>query len=129
MTWYSRFTRRYWERRMDVELRFHLDNQIAEYVTQGFSPEEAEQRARREFGSLDLTKDECRDERRTEWLDRIVRDVRHAFRSLGRSPGFSATVLFTLALGIGANTAIFSVVHAVLLKPLLYVQPDRKSVV
>jgi putative ABC transport system permease protein len=110
---------------MDAELRFHLDSQISDYVSQGLSREEAELRARREFGAVDLAKDECRDQRPFEWLDHFLRDVRHAGRSLRKSPGFAAAVIITLALGIGVNTAIFSVVHAVLLKPLPYSHPDQ----
>jgi predicted permease len=124
MKWIPRFGRR-WEQRMDAEFRFHLDSQIREYVGQGLSPEEAELRARRDFGPVDLAKDECRDQRPWEWFDRFRRELRHAWRSLRRSPGFAAAAILTLALGVGANTAIFSVVHAVLLKPLPYAQPEQ----
>ena len=73
---------RKWERSMDTELRFHLDQQIRDYMDHGLSRAEAERRARQEFGTLELAKDECRDQRSTEWLNHILRDVRHASRSL-----------------------------------------------
>src|SRR5688500_9914850 len=95
--------RRDWERRMDSELRFHLDQQIREYIDRGLSRVDAERRARLEFVTLELAKDECRDQRKIEWLNHILRDVRHGCRSLRKSPGFAATVVATLALGIGAN--------------------------
>jgi putative ABC transport system permease protein len=116
---------RNWERRMDTELRFHLDQQIRGYMDRGLNRAEAERRARQEFGTLELAKDECRDQRAAEWLSHILRDVRHACRSLWKSPGFAAAVVVTLALGIGANTAIFSLIYSVLLKPLPYPAPDR----
>ena len=106
------FSRRNWERSMDTELRFHLDQQIRDYIERGLSRAEAERRARQEFGTLELAKDECRDQRSSEWLNHILRDVRHASRSLRKSPGFAAAVVATLALGIGANTAIFSLIDA-----------------
>jgi putative ABC transport system permease protein len=110
---------------MDTELRFHLDQQIRDYMERGLSRAEAERRARQEFGTLELAKDECRDQRSTEWLSHIWRDVRHACRSLRKSPGFAAASIATLALGIGANTAIFSLIYAVLLKPLPYPAAER----
>src|SRR5262249_50977956 len=97
------FRRRSWERSMDTELRFHLEQQVQDYMDRGLSRDEAERRARHEFGTLELAKDECRDQRSTEWLHHIWRDVRHACRSLWKSPGFAAAVIATLALGIGAN--------------------------
>ena len=119
------FRRRNWESRMDAELRFHLDQQVRDYMERGLSRAEAERRARQEFGTLELAKDECRDERSPEWLNHIWRDVRHACRSLWKSPGFAAASIATLALGIGANTAIFSLIYAVLLKPLPYPAAER----
>lgn len=119
------FGRRTWERRMDTELRFHLDQQIRDYMDRGLSRAEAERRARQEFGTIELAKDECRDQRRGEGLNHVLRDVRHACRSLGKSPGFAAAVVATLALGIGANTAIFSLIYSTLLKPLPYPGSDR----
>jgi putative ABC transport system permease protein len=110
---------------MDSELRFHLESQTREYMNRGMSLQEAQRRARLEFGALESTKDECRDGKRLVWLDRAWRDIRLAVRSLRRAPGFAMAAIVTLALGIGANTAIFSAVYAVLLKPLPYKNPEQ----
>jgi len=84
-----RLSRRNWEQRMDDELRFHLDQQIRNYMESGLSLAEAKRRARQEFGTLDLAKDECRDQRAVEWLNHIWRDARQACRSLRKNPGFA----------------------------------------
>ena len=85
MNWGSWLKRRRWERHMDTELQFHLDNQISDYVKQGLTQKDAELRARREFGPLDLAKDQCRDQRPLELLDHFLRDVRYALVRCGRA--------------------------------------------
>ena len=113
------------ERELDEELRYHIERQIAENVRQGMSPESARSAALKSFGGLEYQKEEARDRRGTRWLEDLVGDLRFSLRSLRRAPGFASAVVLALGLGIGANTAIFSVVHGVLLKPLPHRNGDR----
>jgi predicted permease len=107
------------------ELRLHLEHESDEYIARGMRPEDAHKAALRRFGSMTRVQEECRDMRRTEYIENIIQDIRYAARTLTRTPAFTAVILLTLSLSIGANSAIFSVIEGVLLKPLPYSDPDR----
>jgi hypothetical protein len=117
------FGRRNLEDRMSDEFRFHVEQFVDDEVRKGTSRDEAERRARVEFGGVGPLKDECREARGLGWIDEIRQDLGYGLRSFRRNKGFSLTSIVTLALGIGATTAVFSVIHAVLLRPLPY--PER----
>src|SRR3954453_22033090 len=110
---------------MSEELRFHVDQYMADLIRAGVPPTEAARRARIEFGSLNSTQEECREARGLQPFDELRRKLRHAGRTLRKTPRFTATALLTLAVCLGANLTIFAVVDSILLRPLPFPQPDR----
>lgn len=121
------FRRNSMEAELDAELRAHVEQQAEKYVQAGTSPEEAARRARLEFGGVEQVKEECRDSWGVRFGSELAQDLHYGFRQLRRNPGFTAVAVLTLALGIGATTAIFSVAESVLWKPLPF--PDSQQLV
>ena len=117
------------DRDMEREMAFHVDSLARDYARDGLSDVDAQRAARRQFGNLTRLKERGHDERTMRLVEDVARDVRHAARGLRRSPGFSLAVILTLALGIGGNTAVFSVVDQLLLRPLPYPDGDQLVVV
>src|SRR5580704_11828881 len=117
------------EKRLDSELHFHLEQQIADYIASGLSPAEARRRANLEFGSVEGFKEECREARWENQLDIFIRDFRFALRGLLKDRRFAFVSIFALALAIGAATAMFSVVDNALFEPFPYKDQGRLVVV
>ncbi len=110
---------------ISVSIQEHIDERIDELMEEGMSRDEAEHAARREFGNVTLLEERSREVWQWQKLESLLVDLKHVCRRLGRSPGFAITVVLTLAIGIGANTAVFSVLNSVLIRPLSYPEPQQ----
>jgi predicted permease len=121
----SLFRRSRVEQELTDELRFHLQKLIEDNTAKGMKPEQARNAARRELGGVEQIKEECRDMRRVNFIENLIQDVRYGLRMLAKSPGFTSVVILSLALGIGANTSIFTLINDLLLKNLPVRDPQQ----
>jgi predicted permease len=124
----SLFRRQQVEQDLSEELQYHLEKKIQEHFAAGLTQEEARRKALREFGGVELSKEKCRDSRRVRIIETAFQDVRFGLRMLHKNLGLTAIAVLTLGLGIGANTAIFSMVNSFLLRPLPIRDPDQLTV-
>ena len=113
------------DQELDDELRDHLERKTEEYVAQGMTQKEAHRRARIDLDGIEQTKQKCRDTRKVNWIQDFIQDLRFGVRILRKSTGFTAVAVLSIALGIGANTAIFSVIQALLLRWLPVPSPQE----
>jgi predicted permease len=120
-----RFTRKRRYDDISVSIQEHLDERVDELMEEGMTRQAAERVARQDFGNVTLAQERSREVWQWQRVESLLMDLKHVFRRLGRSPGFAITVILTLAIGIGANTAVFSVLNSVLLRPLAYPEPDQ----
>ena len=125
LRWRSLLRRDDVERDLDDEIRYHLEQQVSDLVAAGIGRDEAWCRVRKQFGGIELAKERCRDTRGVSVIETLAQDVRYALRVLRRQPTFAAVAILTLALGIGANTAVFSLIDAILFAPLPYAEPAQ----
>ena len=114
---------------LDEELQFHLERDVEQNIKSGMTPADARNEALKAFGGVDRSKEECRDARGVNLIENTLRDITYSVRVLLKSYAFTFVVVLTLALGIGANTAIFSFANGILLRPLPYPQSDRLAVI
>jgi len=122
--WRRLLLRKAHEAGLDRELRFHTEERVADLTRSGLTEAEAKRQVRLEFGGLDQIKEVCRDARGTRWIEHLQQDLRYTARMMRKNPAFTMVVVAPLALGIGANTAVFSIVDAVLLRASPYPSPE-----
>lgn len=129
MPWFSRLLgslrKNKLESKLDDELRFHIEMRVQEFIAAGMTPVEAQYRAQRLFGNQQLLKERTRDMDTIGWIESLLQDLRYAFRQMRKSPGFTVVAVLSLAIGIGANTAIFTIIDAIMLKMLPVKNPGE----